>query len=281
MGKIKNRGWLALAAAGVMAVTLSGCGGSGDSGPAGPAGANGAAGATGPAGPAGPTGPAGSAGGSTATVGSNTLTNATANAAAWSALEPTVTVTGVTIASPPVVNFRVIDGYGRAVLGLGNTTKSSTAKFASYPNVAFSLAKLVPGTAGGPSRWVSYIVTTAPTTTTESLPTRPSTDNTGTLVDNLDGSYKYTFWRDVTTMKAQVAALAASAAAASVNNKVADLGDLTWNIKAASALTIAMVGVFVSLRKPWLVSCVQGCLALALAYAGACWKVTTPEIASN
>ena len=245
MGKIKNRGWLALAAAGVMAVTLSGCGGSGDSGPAGPAGANGSAGATGPAGPAGPTGPAGSAGGSTATVGSNTLTNASAisaNAAAWSALEPTVTVTGVTIASPPVVNFRVIDGYGRAVLGLGNTTKSSTAKFASYPNVAFSLAKLVPGTAGGPSRWVSYIVTTAPTTTTESLPTRPSTDNTGTLVDNLDGSYKYTFWRDVTTMKAQVAALAASAAAASVNNKVADLGDLTYDAALTHRLTIVVSG---------------------------------------
>ena len=58
----------------------------------------------------------------------------------------------------------------------------------------------------------------------------------------------------------------ALAIAAAPNSLWPDLGDLTWNIKAAAALTLAMIGVFVSLRKPWLISGVQACLALALAY---------------
>ena len=40
-----------------------------------------------------------------------------------------------------------------------------------------------------------------------SAPTRPSTDNTGTLVDNKNGTYTYTFYRDITKIKDQVAAL--------------------------------------------------------------------------
>ena len=86
-------------------------------------------------------------------------------------------------------------------------SKSSTATVAQYPNLAFSLAKLVPGASGSPSKWVSYIVTTVPSTTTAAAPTRPSTDNTGTLVDNGDGSYKYTFYRDITKIQADVAAM--------------------------------------------------------------------------
>jgi OmcA/MtrC family decaheme c-type cytochrome len=173
-------------------------------------------------------------------VGSNAVTSATvvaSNAAAWAALEPTVTVTGVSIASPPVVSFTVTDGAGRPVVGLGNTTKSATATVASLPNLAFALAKLVPGTAGSPSKWVSYIVTTVPTTTTAAAPTRPSTDNTGTLVDNGDGSYKYTFYRDITTIKDQVAAMTVSG----VNNK-ADLGDLTYDPNLTHRLTIQISG---------------------------------------
>ena len=75
---------------------------------------------------------------------------------------------------------------------------------ASYPNLAFAIAKLVPGANGSPSKWVSYMVTTVPTTTAAAAATRPSTDNTGTLVDNGDGTYKYTFYRDITKIKSQV-----------------------------------------------------------------------------
>ncbi len=238
-----RRTWLGWMTASLVVAALSGCGGSGDTGPAGPAGPTGATGSTGPAGPAGPTGPAGStgaAGGSTMAIGSNTLTNAaaiTANAEAWAAMEPTVTVSSVTIASPPVVNFTVKDGFGRPVVGLGNTTKSATATVASLPNLAFALAKLVPGANGSPSKWVSYIVTTIPTTTAAAAPTRPSTDNTGTLVDNGDGSYKYTFYRDVTQVKAQIDAMTVTG----TNNK-AHLGDLTYDPNLTHRLTIQLSG---------------------------------------
>ncbi len=241
MDTLKNRNWLALAAISLAALTLSGCGGSdGAAGPAGPAGATGAAGAAGPAGPTGPSGSTGSSGGSSLAVGTNALNNASAisaNAAAWAAMEPTVTISSVTIASPPVVNFTVTDGYGRAVTGLGNTSKSATATVASLPNLAFSLAKLVPGSNGSPSRWVSYMVTTVPTTTTAAAPTKPSTDNTGTLVDNGDGSYKYTFHRDVTKIKDQVDAMTVTG----TNNK-ADLGDLSYNAALTHRLTIQLSG---------------------------------------
>ncbi|MCW5657562.1 MAG: OmcA/MtrC family decaheme c-type cytochrome [Burkholderiaceae bacterium] len=174
-----------------------------------------------------------------------------ANAAVWETLEPTVTVTSVTIASPPVVRFTVADPFGKPVTGLGNTSKSSTAKFAGNPNLSFTLAKLVPAANGSPSKWVSYIVTALPTTSAASLctndpnlgcPGRPTSDNTGTLVDNGDGSYEYTFWRDVRQVGAQVAAMAASAAAANANNSVADLGDLTFADTAVHRLTIQLSG---------------------------------------
>jgi hypothetical protein len=67
---------------------------------------------------------------------------------------------------------------------------------ASYPNVSFALAKLCRAPTR-PSEWVSYIVTTVPTTSCRTRATRPSTDNTGKLVAG-DGSYKYTFYRDIT-----------------------------------------------------------------------------------
>ncbi len=162
-----------LGAAIALSLSLVGCGG--NDGSNGATGATGAPGATGPAGPAGPPGPSSSA--------AITLTPATP-AAEFAALDLTATVTGVTIASPPVVNFKLATKQGVPVVGFGSTSKSSTATVASYPNLAFSLAKLVPASAGTPSKWVSYIVTTVPSTTTAAAPTRPSTDNTGTLVDN-------------------------------------------------------------------------------------------------
>src|SRR6476619_5789337 len=131
MGRQRRTSWLAVAVATVMAASLAGCGG--DGGPAGPAGP------PGPAGPAGPPGtpgtPAVPGGGGTSNVGSNALTDPTAitaNAQAWAELQPTVTITNVTIASPPVVSFIVTDSFGKAVVGLGNTSKSSTATVASY-----------------------------------------------------------------------------------------------------------------------------------------------------
>src|SRR5215831_327931 len=198
-----------LAALAAAAITLiAGCGGgTGDAGPQGPAGP------AGPSGPSGPSGPPGTSGG-TVVVPSNANPATDAAQAAWAALVPKATVLGVSIASPPVVTFQVTDDTGRAVVGLGNTTKSSTATVASLPNLSFALAKMVPGTNGSSSRWVNYIVTTVPATSTPKDSSgnyiiygqRPGTDNTGTLVDNGDGTYKYTFYRDITKVKDVVAA---------------------------------------------------------------------------
>jgi len=222
--------WTRLAAASVLAAAvLAGCGGGSD-------GAPGATGATGPAGPAGQTGQPGN--NAVATVKVAALTSAQ-----WADAKFSGVVTGVTIASPPVVSFKVTDAAGNAVVGLGNTSKSATATLAGYTNLAFAIAKLVPGANGSPSKWVSYIVTTVPTknaTTgaiTAAAPTRPSTDNTGTLVDNGDGSYKYTFYRDITKIKADVSAMTFTAP-----NVLADLGDLTYDPALTHRVTVAISG---------------------------------------
>ncbi|MFO1400486.1 MAG: OmcA/MtrC family decaheme c-type cytochrome [Steroidobacteraceae bacterium] len=171
------------------------------------------------------------------TIPSNATPATDAAAAAWAALQPRVTITSVAVNSPPVVDFRVVDTAGKPIVGLGNTAQSATATLPSYPNLSFSIAKLVPGTNGAPSRWVSYIVTTVPTTTAAAAPTRPSTDNTGTLVDHGDGTYTYTFYRDVTTIKATVDGMTVSGS----NNK-ADLDDLTWEPNLVHRLTIQLSG---------------------------------------
>jgi OmcA/MtrC family decaheme c-type cytochrome len=164
--------------------------------------------------------------------------------AQFAATQFNATITGVTIASPPVVTFKVTDAFGTPIVGLGSTSKSSTATVASYPNLNFTLAKLVPGTPGiapgvtGPSKWVSYIVTTVPTTTTPAVAaTRPTSDNTGTLVDNGDGTYKYTFYRDITKVKDQVAAMTFTGV-----NVASDLGDLTYDANAVHRLVLQISG---------------------------------------
>ena len=132
----------------------------------------------------------------------------------------------------------MFDSFGRAVVGLGNTSKSSTATVASYPNLSFAIAKLVPGTSGAPSKWVSYIVTSVPSSATAAAtPSRPSTDNTGTLVDNGNGSYTYTFYRDITTVKSQLGGMTVSPP-----NNIADLGDVSYNPSLTHRVTIALSG---------------------------------------
>ena len=168
-------------------------------------------------------------------------------AATFAALTPAVdpaTGVSVSIASPPKVTFALTDGNGNAIIGFGSTSQSATATVASYPNLAFALAKLVPGTNGAPSKWVSYIVTTVPTyksatdkTVVASVPTRPSTDNTGTLVDNKNGTYTYTFYRDITKVKDAVAAATLTAP-----NVAADLGDLTYDPTLVHRLVIQISG---------------------------------------
>ncbi len=145
------------------AFSLLGC--SGDTGPAGPAG---------PAGPPGPPGPPGPG-----------------------AAEPTalnVQITGVTISSPPVVNFTVTDQAGNAFPGL------------TLANLRFTIAKLIPeDNAGNPSRWQSYINVLETTDDNGREAIQATTENNGTLVNNNDGTYSYTFATDIVNVTQPIA----------------------------------------------------------------------------
>src|SRR5262249_32857710 len=160
---------------------LAGC--KGDQGPAGPPG------------PSGDAGPPGTGTGPVIVLPGNSQPATDAASAVWAALQPQVTVQSVTISGPPRVSFTMTDGPGHGPVGLRNASQSSSATVPSLTNLAFSIAKLVPGVSGAPSKWVSYMVTTVPTTTAAAAPSRPTTDNTGTLEDHGDGTYTYTFYR--------------------------------------------------------------------------------------
>ena len=97
MDKRFSRRWLGLIAAGTFVAMLSACGGDD--------------GATGPAGPAGPAGPPGP-------VGTSSVDVSTISAEDWASSNFSAEVTGVVVASPPVVTFTVSDDKGLPVVGL-------------------------------------------------------------------------------------------------------------------------------------------------------------------
>ena len=156
-----------------LAALLAACSGS--------TGSQGPAGATGPAGPPGPQGPG-------AGVAALDVTTAT---------QITGTITSVTINSPPVVKFSLVDQDGVPLKGL------------PAADISWVIAKLTPGQNGAASTWQSYIYHTVtpsgcPTGVTSCLTaaaTQATTESgtSGTLVDNGDGTYQYTFMKDITT----------------------------------------------------------------------------------
>jgi OmcA/MtrC family decaheme c-type cytochrome len=170
------------------------------------------------------------AAGVTAPTGTAPVTLSSLTAAEVAALTPVVTVGSVTIASPPQVSFAISDGAttDNPILGFGAASSTGSLSY-----LRFALAKLVPGTSGSPSKWVSYIVTS----TTPGAAQRPSTDNTGTMVDNGNGTYTYTFARDITKAKDEVAAMTLTAP-----NVAADLGDLSYDPNLTHRLVIQLSG---------------------------------------
>ncbi len=229
-----------LGAAFAFALSLAGCGGDdGAAGPPGPQGVPGAAGTPGATGPAGPPGAAA------------IVLTPTTPAADFAALDLSgSSVTSVTIASPPVVNFKLATSQGVPIVGFGSNNKcyprnNTTTPYAAncYPNLSFTIAKLVPGSGGTPSKWVNYIVTTVPTVATNGTvgsPTlqRPGTDNFGTLVDKGDGNYTYTFYKDYDP--AGIAGLVAGITPSSGNK--ADLGELSYDAGATHRVVMTLSG---------------------------------------
>ncbi len=144
---------------------------------------SGTTGSPGPAGTVGATGPTG-----TTTTGS-ALNISTATSI-------TGTILSVTIAGPPVVKFQLTDENGALLQGL------------PAADLGLAIAQLVPGQNGASSQWNSYIYgtvapavcpagVTACATTPENQATVEAA-TTGTLVDNGDGTYQYTFKKDIT-----------------------------------------------------------------------------------
>ena len=228
----RNR-WISFGAASVLAVALAGCGGGDDSDTAVVTPPPSSGGTT----PPPPTTPTGVVNVSVSPPAGTPIDAAAMSSTEFAALAPKGAVTSVSIQSPPVVTFQLTDASNRGIKGLGFASQSATAARPGLSNMAFALAKLVPGSNGGPSKWVSYIVTASPTTTTGETPARPTTDNIGTLVDNGDGTYKYTFYRDITKVKDLVAA--ATLTAPSV---AADLGDLAYDATKLHRLVIQVGG---------------------------------------
>ena len=182
----------------------------------------------------------------TVPTGTAPVTATALTATAFAALTPVVAVGGVAINSPPVVTFSIADGAttNNAIVGFGMTNQTATATLPSQAFLRFSLAKLVPGTNGSTSKWVNYIVTTVPTyksstdkTIVAAAPRSPTADREGTLVDNKNGTYTYTFARDITKAKDIVAAATLTAP-----NVAADLGDLTYDATLPHRLTIQIAG---------------------------------------
>jgi OmcA/MtrC family decaheme c-type cytochrome len=109
--------------------------------------------------------------------------------------EVAVTITGVTIASPPVIEFQVVDGDGVALTGL------------TSGNVRAHVAKLVPAENGNAAYWQSYInrLKTPNVVPTNDPAVQATSERGGTLVDNGDGTYTYTMVTDITNVTSPLA----------------------------------------------------------------------------
>jgi len=175
MTNSKSLAFRCLALIGLSALGLAGCGGGGGGG-----GGGGTPPATTPIATAAAANPAG--------------TNTADNPAQSFALVEGAGVTPVTVNSPPVVNFTVIDKAGHIVQGLTST------------NARFAIAKLVPGADGNPDQWVNYIYSTKTGAAGFGPNGNPvlasakqaTTDSGGSLTYNAAGGYyTYTFGTDI------------------------------------------------------------------------------------
>jgi OmcA/MtrC family decaheme c-type cytochrome len=163
----------------------------------------------------------------------------------WAEAKFQAAVSSVVISSPPVVEFTIADNVGNPVIGFETlTSKRNGDKLATYPNLSFAIAKLEPRTDAKPSSWVSYMVTSVNTTTEAVTLGRPGTDNIGKLeaVTGKPGTYKYTFYRDIPGIKAQVDGITPPANSSTAFYDKADLGDLTFATGLPHRLTIQISG---------------------------------------
>jgi len=122
--------------------------------------------------------------GAAGTPGMNAVATTPASSSSISALS--IAITGVTVASPPVVTFKVTDQYGTPVSGL------------LPDNLRFTIAKLIPGSAanGNLDNWQNYVVRVSG----GRIQGNRETPSAANLTDNGDGTYRYTFQTDITNV---------------------------------------------------------------------------------
>jgi OmcA/MtrC family decaheme c-type cytochrome len=98
-----------------------------------------------------------------------------------------ISITGASVGSPPVVNFKVTNQDGVAVAGFADT------------DLRFNIAKLIPGQ---PTRWQNYINRANAGAVQGSQERLRSGYPWGTLADHKDGTFTYTFATDITNAAA-------------------------------------------------------------------------------
>lgn len=157
-------------------------------------GSDGAAGPQGPQGPEGPQGPPGPPPDGAIIIGNGSALTAE-QIEALGQLQ--AEITGVTVSSPPVVNFTVTDSHGDPAYGL-------------TPGVVqFTFAKLMPADPdmnGGLPYWQNYVNVARTSTNPDGIPNavQAATDSSGALEELGDGNYSYTFATDVTDVTAPI-----------------------------------------------------------------------------
>jgi len=129
----------------------------------------------------------GGSGGGVAPASGAPGTNAAGAAALAASTALNTTITGVTIGSTPVVNFTVTNQAGVGMSGL------------TAADLRFNIAKLVPGPNGGPNTWQNYINRSSGGAVQGSQERKTTTAGYvfGTLVNQGNGSYTYTFATDI------------------------------------------------------------------------------------
>ena len=176
--------------------------------------------------------------GSTTTVTSPGIQAGSLSSAEWAALQMKGQITAVTVGGPPAVTFTLTDQNGNAVVGLENFYSMVPGNaLPTQRTVTATIAKLVPGTNGSPSKWVNYIVATVDAKKTDgsfSGLTTPTTDSNGTLTYLGGGQYKYMFATDITKVKAFVDA--------STNANKADVGDTTYDASLPYRVVVQIAG---------------------------------------
>ena len=176
--------------------------------------------------------------GSTTTVTAPGIQAGSLSSADWAALQMQGQITAVTLGGAPAVTFTLTDVNGNAVVGLENFYSLVPGNvLPTQRTVTAAIAKLVPGTANGPSKWVSYNVVTVDAKKSDgsfSGLTTPTTDGNGKLTYLGGGQYKYVFATDITKVKAFVDA--------STSPNRTDVGDTTYDPSLLTRVVIQIAG---------------------------------------